>query len=62
MVLTAMTPMLRSLHRQSGAGVKPEPAERQDQGTGHAHRDLVARDGVGSAVLFILADPRPRGP
>ena len=45
--------------RQGGAGVEAEPAEGQDQGAGHPHGDVVARDGVGGAVLVILADPGP---
>ena len=44
------------------AGVEAEPAEGQDQGAEHDHRDVVARDGVGRAVLVELADPRPEQP
>ena len=38
------------------ARVEPEPAERQDEGAGDGHRQVVARDGDRLAALGVLAD------
>ena len=47
-----------SVKAERAAAVEAEPAERQDQGSEHDHRNVMAGDRVGRTVLVELADPR----
>ena len=48
-----------SVDGEGRGGVEAEPAEQQDERAEHGHRDVVAGQGPGLAVLVELADAGP---
>ena len=49
-----------SLHGDSGAAIEAKPAEPEDKHAQGRDGEVVSQDGLGLAVLVILADPGPQ--
>ena len=58
-VLVATTANWTSVAAKRRGGVEAEPAEQQDERPEHGHRDVVAGQRLGRAVLGVLADAGP---